>query len=73
MSANAKAALQLPPLCHRIVMSGREGARKLVEAICEDHGHVSQEVWDSVPQAARSVFAKALRNKDKLISSSVTT
>jgi len=54
-------------------MSGREGARKLVEAICEDHGHVSQEVWDSVPQAARSVFAKALRNKDKLISSSVTT
>jgi hypothetical protein len=54
-------------------MSGRERARTLVEEICKKHGYIPQEVLDRFSNGDRDIVLQAMRNKDDLIASSVTT
>jgi hypothetical protein len=54
-------------------MSGRARARVLVEKICEEHGYIPQELLDRLSEADRDVVVQAMRTKDNLIASSVTT
>ena len=63
----------LPQECEQDIMSSREDARRLVEGICEEHGYIPQEVLNEMSPAHRNIIVRSMRNKDKLISSSVTT
>jgi hypothetical protein len=54
-------------------MPGRTEARRLVEDICKEHGHIPQEILDRLSEADRAVVVQAMSSKDKLIASSVTT
>jgi hypothetical protein len=55
------------------IMSGHARARMLVEEICKEHGYIPQELLDRLSKADRDVVVQAMRTKDKLIASSVTT
>jgi hypothetical protein len=52
-------------------MSGRAGARALVEQIQDQHGYVPQEVLARLSEADRQAVLKALRQKDNMIASSI--
>jgi hypothetical protein len=55
-------------------MSGRARERSLVKAICEEHGHIPQEVLDRIQDNAdRETIVQALQTKDNLIGSSAIT
>lgn len=54
-------------------MSGRAGARALVEKIYEDHGYVPEEVLARMSEADRKTVLQALQRKDNLIASSIMT
>ncbi|KAG7284333.1 hypothetical protein NEMBOFW57_010705 [Staphylotrichum longicolle] len=53
-------------------LNGAE-ARRLVQSIASDHGHIAQEVLDRMSDADRREVEHALRMKDQLISSTVVT
>lgn len=54
-------------------MSGRAVARRLVDDICKEHGHIPEEVLDQFSKANRDIVEQAMLSKDKLIASSIIT
>jgi hypothetical protein len=55
------------------IMSGRARARALVEDICKGHGYIPPEILDRISKVDRDIVVQAMRTKDELIASSVTT